>query len=138
MKFVNSLKQHISEYVYISLEIKKLEEKRLKVLHTMLSYELPQGKYKGMTLKEVFLRDQHYAEWWINSNLPNEENDCFYDITRLSYLLHNIAKGIHASELRKKEEEIEAQRAEYCKRTNQDYQLDYKIRHNINLRDWGM
>lgn len=134
----NSLKTQISNYLNLSSKIRELENEQSKALKAMLSYELPNGKYKGMALKDVMLTDQRYGEWWVNSNVPREENDCLYEAVRLPYTLHSIAKSIQASEYRKREEEYEARRAEWCKQHGENYQLDYEIRHNINLRDWGM
>lgn len=134
----NSLKTQISSYLNLSSKIREIENEQSKVLKDMLFYELPNGKYKGMTLKDVMLTDQRYGEWWVNSNMPREKDDCLYEAVRLPYTLYSIAESIQASEYRKKKEEYEARRAEYCKQHGENYQLDYEIRHNRNLRDWGM
>lgn len=133
-----TLQTQISNYLNLSFKIRELESEQDKALKAMLSYELPNGKYKGMTLNDVMLTDRRYGEWWVKSNIPREEDDCHYEANRLSYILYLAAESIQSSKYRKQEEEYESRRAEYCEKTGQNYRLDYEIRHNINLRDWGM
>lgn len=37
-----------------------------------------------------------------------------------------------------RDQEFEEQRKKYCKDHNENYVLDYEIRHNINMQDFGM
>lgn len=133
LKIEDSLQDKLSKYLDLQKEIRELENKSIDILNNLLNFVFPVGKYKGKSIFDVISIDYSYVEWWINQNTTPS-----YDSFRIAFNLKSIKDIRIAFEQHKREEEYEEIRMTYCKRNGIDYNLDYEIRHNRNLRDFGM
>ena len=62
-KIVAPIKQHIQHYFHSINHIPEIKEKPENVDYTLLF-----GKYKGRSVKEIYVEDKAYIEWILNSD----------------------------------------------------------------------
>lgn len=130
------MKELFQKYIDLKNQINNLEDQVSHVINEVLDYKFPNRKYKGESMYEVMLADPKYCFWWIKQNEP--ENEDLRDIVQFPMILNSAAHYKMNMKRIDKEDEYERRRMKYCEDHNENYGLDYEIRHNINLRDFGM
>lgn len=108
-----------------------------QIADDLLAYVFPAGKYKDKTFGDIIAIDESfdYCLWWTRQNVSKEQYVKLYGfLLKLSF----VAKSRKDFKRFKRELEDEEKRREYCMANGINYTLDYEIRHNRNLRDWGM
>lgn len=109
----------------------------LSVVDELLDYTFPAGKYKGKKFESVIAYEDNfnYCLWWAKQNVNQEQLIRLYPfLLKLSFIAHDRIN----QRLWKKESEYESRRFKWCEKNNVDYDLDYAIRHNPAMRDFGM
>ena len=130
------MKELFQKYIDLKNQINNLEDQVSHVINEVLDYKFPNGKYKGESMYEVMLADPKYCFWGIKQNEPENEN--LRDIVQFPMILNSAAHYKMNMKRIDKEDEYERRRMKYCEDHNENYGLDYEIRHNINLRDFEM
>lgn len=112
---------------------------KMEIVDELLDYVFPAGKHKNRTFENVLgdeIEDNlGYCIWYANQNTSSGKE---LKLTPFLINLTFIARGRKHHKRAKAEIEQEERRMEYCLQNGINYSLDYEIRHNRNLRDWGM
>lgn len=128
------MRKIIKSYLESVEQIKSLKNRSNELIKEILDYKFERGKYRGMAVHEIVLKNPSYVSYWINSNLPYTSSETL----ELPIIISDSAKRLRELERMRKEQEYEKRRMKWCESHGEDYSLDYDIRHNRNLRDFGM
>ena len=127
------LKQLLQEKLKVESVIAELEKRKVELHKAILNYKFTNGKYKDSTIGEVSLKDVRYVAYWLSQNGLEDPYAMTY-----AYTIQSSVKYQQQCEAQKRKEEYEARRMQWCQKHGENYALEYEVRHNRNLRDFGM
>lgn len=127
------LKQLLQKKLQVESKIAELEKEKSELHKAILTYKFPNGKHKDTTIEEISLKDVGYVAYWLRQNGLERGDAMTY-----AYALQSSAQFQQRMNAQKREEEYEARRMQWCQEHGENYALDYDVRHNRNLRDFGI
>ena len=103
----------------------------------LLDWVFPAGKHQGKTFETIIASENSfsYCVWWTKKNVAHDD---FLRLYPFFLKLSFVADSRKRTRYNKREIELEKKRAEFCHNNGIDYEHDYAIRHNPQLRDFGM
>lgn len=115
----------------IDNQILELEQKKYNIIKKILNCKFTSGKYTNKLISDIIIDDFWYVVSYLLNKYPNSK---YSDICYMKRIQENIIN----KEQYQRELKYESKRFKSFSGDSFRYQLDYEIRHNCNLRDFGM